>query len=486
VKSEWGQLGRDALGWLRRTAEREIEELRTELEGTDWKKAGREVVELGQTVGGIATVLAVKSSESLVGAAQEAWRQYGRTEATPEATEAATALETVHGTPEQARELLRDMPEDVMSAGVDELVERWAGAHGATVAGQRLGELEAVLEAALLVAGAHDRRARSVPRHTGRPDAVDAKLVASLTTLRDLVAEAKTRVAGDVPDLRALAATASEGAWRTGEKVVGQVRQWLRSGEDGGSGAIGGTIAKARASLGATLDAVSPGWLKSRYEAAKETMATATQQAETVLVGLDGVETDAKDRDALFARFEAALSTAANALDADANAVSVGFLKEAAGGAAGGRGSELVYLRKTGQLVVLDLEMGGARLAVGASKRPFARSIYGTPDAIASVKSRSGGEVGALIFHVGMDTSDAGDGNAERVRSWHAALGIGFNASLPLVGDQSVYSIRQTELATHTLRVAQQDRIEALITGTPDASKSWTGFVRKTLGMESS
>lgn len=476
---DWAKVGRDAGGWIRKVVENEIDEVRTELGNADWKQAGADVVDFGKTLGLIAKELGTKTTQSITEAARESWSEHGRPEATPEATAAASKLEAVLQTPAEAKTILTGMSEADMQAGVAELTEKWTAEGGANVAAQRLEQLESVLGAAVTVATAHDRRARSVPRHQGRPDGVDPTLKSSLTKLQGLVSEAKTQLGGDRTDLRAIAATASQGAWKAGEKIVGQVREWL-GGSDQPS-AVGETITKARASVAATLDAVSPAWLKDNYEAAKKTMASATQQAETVLTGLDGVQTDAKDADALFARFEAALGTAANAIDNDADAVSIGFLNEAAGGAAGASGKELIYIRRTGELAVVDLEMGGARLAVGASKRPFARSIYGTPDAIKDVKSRSGGEVGALIFHVGTDSSEANDAG-DRVKSWHATLGIGFNASLPLVGDQSVYSIRQTELGRHELSVEQQDRIEAMLGGTPETSQKWTSFVRKTLG----
>jgi hypothetical protein len=412
---------------------------------------------------------AVERTRSFVAEAREAWATHGEVEA---------ALHTAAETPDatEAQAVLQDAPPEAVDAAVKRLEATWTAELGEAGAKAKLDALHARLEAMETVGDAHDRRARSVPRHQGRPPSVRANLMKAVGAIRGAVDQARSELsAAELPDLYTLTSDASEGVWAQGERLVRRAASWA------GEGGVGESVGRARQRLGEAIDGASPEWLRSRYQAAQRSIREATAQAETVLSGLDGLEASADDRDAMFERLDRVLGPARNALDPEADAVSVGFLKEAAGGASGARGKELVYIRDSGELRVVDLRMSGARLAVGASKRPFARSLYGEAEAIKTTEHRQTGEVGAMIFHVG---SSAGStpGGEDTVKSWHGALSVGVNASLPLVGDQSIYGVREATLAVHPLTDAQIARLEAHLEGIPDSSRGWTSAVRQVVG----
>lgn len=495
MKLTWSSIQKglqDAGAEVERQLRSDAELIRTEVGKIDWKKVDADLDEAGAQAMDLAKS-AMTRTRSFVAEAREAWTTHRADARKPapeapsgdarsEAARAGAALEEVAAAPDPvaAQRILQSSSPEEMQAGVQHLTERWTTELGERGAQVKLDALQASLDAAQTVARTHDQRARSVPRHQGRPDPVSPGLSKAVTGLQGAVDRVKaTLTKAELPDVYSVSSGASEGLWSTGEKVAKGAAGW--AGRDGGGRGISEAVGQARRRLGEAIDGASPEWLKTRYQSAKRSIGEATQQAETVLNGLDGLEAEAKDRDAMFARLDTALAHAKNAMDPEADAVAVGYLKEAAGGASGGRGKELVYLRETGELRVVDLKMTGARLAVGASKRPFARSLYGKAEVMKKTSHRHTGEVGAMIFHVGSSTARV-DGEKDPVKSWHGTLGIGFNASLPLVGDQSVYSIREETLATHTLTDAQRAKLEAHLEAVPKSSRGWTSVVRDLVG----
>lgn len=375
---------------------------------------------------------------------------------------------------EELRHALQDLSVDSIAASLDATVDRWTREHGPKLTLRRLKALEAKLGAAQTVGEAHGQRVKATPAYQGKPPPVDAKLLGALQQIRTAV-EARLADSASHLDLYALTSDASEKLWSKAGDLLGK----LSSKE----GKLMERLGQVRRDLGQKLEQVSPQWLNETYVAAQGALAQATEHAEAVLAGLDGVESVASDRSLVFDRFMAAMDSGRMIVDPSADAVSVGFLKEAAAGATGARGKELVYIKGTGELRVVDLELSGARIGVGGSARPYARSIYGDADAIRSTQRRHAGEVGALVFHAGAGWSDAGE-DGQRVRSWHGTLGLGFHASLPLLGDQSVYSIRESTLEIHRLDPKQVAAIEAMLASVPAESRKWTGFVRDAVGIK--
>ncbi len=451
--------------------------IRTEVAQVDWNKVGADLEDAGAQAKDLAEN-SVARTRSFIADARAAWSAHGK----DEPTMAAQAVEQIAQAvdPAVAQSILRNMPPEDLEAGLHEVSQRWTAELGEAGAQAKLAGLQAQLDAMQVVGKAHDQRARSVPRHKGRPDGVQAGLLKAVGALKGAVEAVRAQLPQtEWPDVYAVTSGASESLWAGGEKIAKSAASW--AGEGGGGQGVSDTVAQARQRLGDAIDGASPQWLKARYQAAKASIGEATQQAETVLNGLDGLELEAGDRDAMFNRLMTTLEHAKHAMDPDADAVGVGYLKEAAGGASGGRGKELVYVRETGELRVVDLKMSGARLAIGASKRPFARSLYGKAEAIKTTERRNTGEVGAMIFHVGSSTSHTEAGE-DTVKSWHGTLGIGFNASLPLVGDQSLYSVQESSLAVHKLSEAQQAQLEAQLDQVPTSSRGWTSIVRDAVG----
>lgn len=473
MKLQWASLRQgvvDTANQLQEQAKEKITQAKTGVEEVDWHKVGADLQEAGVQAKDLGDS-ALRRTRSFVDEAAQAWKAHGATDAAA----AGAALEQVASAPNsvEAQGILKNMPPADMQSGLHNLAGRWQAEHGPEGAGERLKVLDGVLEAAITVGEDHNLRARSVPRHQGRPASIEATLLQAVGALRRSVA-----VVGDEiesrpwPDVYAMTSGASEGLWSAGEKIAKQAMK-LKGSDDGA-----GVLSKARTQFSEAISSVSPKWLKSQYNSAAGAIREATEQAELVLDSLDGLEAKAGDRDAMFARFETVLGQAKNITDPKADAIGIGFLNEAAGLASGARGKELVYIRDTGQLRVVDLQMGGARLAVGASKRPFARSLYGDPDAISKTKTRNVGEVGAMIFHVGRGTSTGPDESQDAVKSWHGTLGVGFNASLPLIGDQSIYSVKEETLALHTLTPEQIARLEAQLDAVPEAARKWTSMIK--------
>lgn len=371
---------------------------------------------------------------------------------------------------------LRRMSAAELDLELQQLMATWKKQGGTLEAKQRIQELISSVDSAVALADAHDQRARSVPRHMGRPEPTDPTGRAALKEIKTAAEKELTqwsdRFADWGVDIHAWAAAASEAAW----SGAGQVAKDL-----GGSGSspVRRWLSEVRDTVATRLDTLSPERLRDAARKARERLADATARAETVMAGLSGVQAVASDPEAVFERFKGALSISRVALDPEADGVGVGFLKEAAAGATGARGTEVVYSKERGELRVLSLDLAGARLGIGGSARPFARSLYGDADAIMSTTRRHAAEVGAFVFHVGAGTSE--DLQGKRVRSWHGTLGLGFHASLPLLGDQSAYSIKENEVATIRLSANQKAELDRLLSETSDESRTWTGFIRDTL-----
>lgn len=479
MKLNWSQI-RQGVQEVGAEAKRQLTQdanlIRSEVAKVDWNQVGAEIEDAGAQAKDLAEN-SVARTRSFIADARAAWATHGA----DEPSVAAQAVQQIAESedPAVAQSILRNMPPEDLQAGLQEVTERWTAELGEAGAQAKLAGLHTQLDAMQTVGKAHDQRARSVPRHKGRPDSVQSGLLKAVGVLKGAVEAVRDQLPQtEWPDVYAVTSGASESLWAGGEKIAKGAASW--AGEGGGQG-VSEAVGQARQRLGDAIDGASPQWLKARYQAAKASIGEATEQAETVLNGLDGLEAEAGDRDAMFNRLMTTLEHAKHAMDPDADAVGVGYLKEAAGGASGGRGKELVYLRETGELRVVDLKMSGARLAIGASKRPFARSLYGKAEAIKTTERRNTGEVGAMIFHVGSSTSHTEAGE-DTVKSWHGTLGIGFNASLPLVGDQSLYSVQESSLAVHQLSDAQQAELEAQLDQVPKSSRGWTSIVRDAVG----
>ncbi len=473
MKLQWASLRQgvvDTASQLQEQAKEKIAQAKTGVEQVDWHKVGADLQEAGVQAKDLGDS-ALRRTRSFVDEAAQAWKAHGPTDAAA----AGAALEQVASAPGsvEAQGILKNMPPSDMQSGLHNLAGRWQAEHGSQGANERLKVLDGVLEAAMMVGEDHNLRTRSVPRHQGRPASVEASLLKAVGALRRSVAVVADQIESRPwPDVYAVTSGASEGLWSAGEKVAQQAMKLK------GEGGEAGVLSKARDQFSEAISSASPKWLKSQYNSAVTTIREATDQAELVLDSLDGLEAQAKDRDAMFARFETVLGQAKNITDPTANAIGIGFLNEAAGLATGARGKELVYIRDTGQLRVVDLQMGGARLAIGASKRPFARSLYGSADAISKTETRNVGEVGAMIFGVGRGTSTGQGDTQDAVRSWHGTLGIGVNVSLPLIGDQSIYSVKEETLALHTLSPEQCARLEAQLETVPESARKWTSMIK--------
>lgn len=449
----------------------------TQLKEVDWKKTGDQIQEAGtsaaKTMGDVTGTLTTE--------ARAFWNEHGL------GTKLTGALSNLN----DRRIALREATDGKHISELPGMVAAWANQlieeEGPEAAHDQMVQLKASLSAADPIATTHDKKARSVPRHKGRPDPADKEAVSSLDTIAAALDSAIALAAAKLKgvDVHAITSQASGFAWAAGGTVAKGATDIAKSlGSDGGQGILD-QLSKARQSAGKMIEDVSPKWVTDTYQELKTVMAQASEHAEKALLGLEDVEKIKDDKDALFDRFTGVLESSRYVTDGQADAISVGFLKEAAGLASGGVGKELIYLRETGELRVIDLELAGARLGVGASQRPFARSHYGSADAIKETKFRHTGEVGALIFHAGSGWSDKNPKTKETVRSSHVTLGIGLHASIPLLADQSAYSIRETDMALHKLTPDQQDKIESLLQDVPKSSKQWTGTLRRTLGLKS-
>jgi hypothetical protein len=472
-KNVQGQAGR----WARSAwelAEQGAEVVKTEASKVDWGEVRGQVdtwTELGLRFADKASTEASTAATR----ARNVWKTHGLQGVWDEVrTGTADAVDRL-------RTSVLEGGGDRAQRALQELVQGWVDEHGPKLALERLKGLEKKLDAAELVADSHEKRAKTVPAYQGKPRPADAKVRRALAEVRSQVETALDRgttIRG--PDLYALSAKASGEAWRLGAQAFEYLKGQFR-GEDGQK--LWARIGEARGRLAEGLEQASPEWLKSAYADVQAAMEGATDQARTVLVGLDGVEEVASDAHALFERFEQSLSASRMVVDPEADAVGVGFLKEAAGLATGAEGKELVYIRSTGELRLVDLELMGARLGIGASQRPFARSLYGDADAIRNTERRHAGELGAVIFHAGVGYSEPNPETGKTVKSLHGTLGLGAHASVPLLGDQSLYSIRESTLEMHELEPEQRDRIEAMLNGASDSTRKWTAYVRDAVGL---
>ncbi len=454
-----------------------VEAAATKLQGVDWQKTGAQIQEAGnsaaKTLGDATGTLATE--------ARAFWDEHGL------GTKLTGALSNLN----ERRIALREATDGKHISELPGMVAAWANQlieeEGPEAAHDQLVQLKASLSSAEPIATTHDQKARSVPRHQGRPDPADKKTASALDTIAAALDSAIALAAGKLKevDVHAITSQASGFAWAAGGTVAKGAADIAKSlGKDGGQGILD-QLSKARQRAGAMIEDVSPQWVTDTYQELKTVMAQASEHAEKALLGLEDIDKIKGDKNALFDRFTGVLESSRYVTDGQADAISVGFLKEAAGLASGGVGKELVYLRETGELRVVDLELAGARLGVGASQRPFARSLYGSADGIKETKFRHTGEVGALIFHAGSGWSDKNPKTNETVRSSHVTLGLGLHASIPLLADQSAYSIRETDMALHKLTPDQQAKIESLLQDVPESSTQWTKTLRKTLGLKS-
>lgn len=375
---------------------------------------------------------------------------------------------------------------------VDALAMRILAEQGQERALSILLDLKVTCEAGADLIPQYNQRVKSTPRRLREAEEIDPRVAKSLEALAgalgravwakrlsgvgkrvakltDTIAEA---VEGEGFDkARSVGGKASLGAWNLGRQAL-EGAKYVWYGEEGATperlerDPDPWTIV-----AGKFRDLVGP-LLPTK---GRSTVAELQKNAKALVGALEGVTERADHRDEIVARFTEALPAVSVAVDEKADAVAIGMLREVNAIATGTSGSEIVYNRGKGQLVVNELEGIGGRLGVGGTLRPFVRNAFGDPDEIAKSTRRTAVEVGALVGHVGSFV--AGSAGEEPVRGYSTTVSLGFNLSLPLLSDQSTITLGEKRLSTIDLTADEIAAIEKVIADAPKSE--WLDLARQ-------
>ncbi len=345
---------------------------------------------------------------------------------------------------------------------VDALAVRMLASEGREDELHKLLDLKVVADAGKDLIPQYNRRVRSQLAHQ-RPEAkIDPKFAEAFGAIEQRVADhyvAKLVETG-TDKVRAGAVQGSKVLWAAGLGLADKIRG-AAGGDNRVSAAIRGMTTKAKDAVKSAL----PEEVVARLQQAKD-------GASVLLDALDGVEKVDSDRE-LAARFTATLPALKETLDPKANAVAVGMLKEGAAVVTGSAGHEMVYLRDTGELQINELSGLGLRLGIGGTVRAFTRNAYGDVASDPEHQRRSGAEIGAICGHLGT-YKNAGGGS----RGWHSTFSLGYNLSVPLLSDQSVFDVKADRVRTVKLDPQEIQRIEAQLGHVSSGAAKWHGKMR--------
>lgn len=254
----------------------------------------------------------------------------------------------------------------------------------------------------------------------------------------------------------------TDGIFRTGGAVVDTVRD---------TPVVGDALDFVTHATGEVVDAVLPQSLEKALDNMKH-------RPRVVVGALKNVESVAHDADACIDRFIDAAGVLMPILDAKADALSVGFVRDFSVGVGGKNGREITYIRATAdrpaRLRIVELDGVVARAGINIGVSPFARSTYGDADAIAQTESRQSLNVGGVGRHIAMFRTT---GPGPSATGWMSNFSVGLTASyLPLIADQSVVGLSQDEINIMELTDAQVERLERCLEAADD-HPTWRGLV---------
>lgn len=417
-----------------------------------------DLVKAGDDVYSKATALAQQVGGAPLDVAERLWSGRGR-EGIPhladrivqEGPDASAIAEIGKSNPEQ------------LAALVDELAVHMLASEGKEQELHHLLDLKTLTDAGSDLVGQYNRSVRSELSHRRSAESIDPKMADALTAITKRVADHYVDALQDraVDGVRTGAVEGSKILWSFGRDLAGRVKR-AATGESRLASHVRSGVDRMKASIGSVV----PEGVVANLEKAKA-------GAGSVIEALSDIADVESDRE-IAARFTASLPTVAQTLDTKADAVGLGMLSEVAALVTGSTGHEVMYVRETGELQINELSGVGLRLGIGGTKRAFTRNAYGDVAGAPEEQRRSGAELGVVCAHVGT----YGGKTADDVRGWHSTFSLGFNASIPLMADQSLFDVKGKRVRTVKLAPAEIDRIESQLSEVGESAAKWHDKMR--------
>lgn len=350
---------------------------------------------------------------------------------------------------------------DEVAQLVDALAVQMLAADGREQELHALLDLKVVADAGKDLVPQYNRRVRSQLSHQRPESSLDPSLAKAFGAIEQRIADhyVARLVETGTEKLRTGAVEGSKVVWAAGLGLVGKIRE-----SASGDSRVGRSIRAMTARVKDAVKSVLPETVVARLDEAKK-------GATTMLDALDQIHEVESDRE-IAARFTASLPAVKETLDPKANAVAVGMLKEGAAVVTGSSGHEVVYVRDTGELRINELSGLGLRLGIGGTVRAFTRNAYGDVANEPEHLRRSGAEIGAVCAHLGSYKSKGGPSG------WHSTFSLGYNLSVPLLSDQSLFDVKADRVRTVKLAPEEIDRIEAQLAGVSGGAAKWHDQMR--------
>ncbi|MEQ9502717.1 MAG: hypothetical protein RIT81_37955 [Deltaproteobacteria bacterium] len=370
------------------------------------------------------------------------------------------------GEVEDASQYLQGSTIEEVQKLVDELAVRMLATEGREGELSQLLDLKSVADAGANLIPQYNRRIRSQLTHQGRPPQIDPQFAKTFAAIEQRIGDHYVQQQTDrgVDVLRDAAVAGSKKMWTTGLDLLGRLKDAAT-----GESAVGGWVKDAVSRVKDVVRSALPEGVLVRLE-------EAAKGAQTVVDAIDGIADVGDDRE-VAARFSAALPSVKETFDSKSDAIAVGMLKEGAAVVTGSSGHEIVYLRDKGELQINELSGVGLRLGIGGTARAFTRNAYGDVDAEKKSVRRTGAEVGAVCAHLG--TYKSGGGGP---KGWHSTFSLGYNLSIPLLSDQSLFDIKSEPVRTVKLAPEEVARIESQLSSVSSGAAKWHDQMRSATG----